>query len=74
MKSKYCVFNIADGCVYEGNSLKLAIRHAEDNMSKPYVHSANGKRPVFYGQIGEFNQSYDNFIRQIDPSINSIDQ
>ena len=63
MKAKYTVFNIADGCVYAGNSLLKAIRCADANMSKPYVHSANGKRPVFGGEIGEFNQSFDDFMR-----------
>ena len=62
---KYSVYNIADGLAYNGNSLGKAIRVADSNMVKPYVHSANGTRPVAEGRIGDFGQSYDDFLMEL---------
>lgn len=57
----YKVFNICGGMIYHGKDLKKAIDCAEQQFSSPYIHSANGKRPVLNGNIGKFGQDYDDF-------------
>ena len=64
MAAKYSVYNIAGGVDYRGNSLKKAIELSQGHFNEPYVHSSKGKRPVYNGQIGEWNQSYEELVLQ----------
>jgi hypothetical protein len=61
----YYVFNIAGGHM---NFLQLddAVDEAQDFMNEPYVHGNKGIRPVFDGVLGEYGQSYDELVAQVE--------
>jgi hypothetical protein len=35
-------------------------------MNSPYVHGNKGIRPVFDGVLGEYGQSYDELVAQVE--------